>query len=88
VSLDRVRREPGRVSIAPALGVEQEYEMAKQNQDDKIGFGAFVNRAKSYCHYADLLVNRPNPEADPKNLSNDPIYLLYFHAAELALKAF
>ena len=45
---------------------------------------AFLNGAKQYCDAADILLSAARETVT----SLDPVYMLYFHAAELALKAF
>jgi hypothetical protein len=57
----------------------------RQEQTEKeVHCGAFVNGARNYCSAADLLLRMRQTAA----VSLDPIYMLYFHAAELALKGF
>ena len=56
-----------------------------QNETAKeIAFEAFLNGATQFCGAADLLVSG----LEPHKLQHDPAYVLYFHATELALKAF
>ena len=53
-------------------------------KNEDIRFGAFINGAINYCDHADILLHSP---ARNQN-ANDPVYLLYFQAAELVLKGF
>jgi len=58
---------------------------SKQNPPEKeVSPAAFLNGAKRYGEAADLLLSL----SGTAGISLDPIYMLYFHAAELALKAF
>jgi hypothetical protein len=48
---------------------------------------AFLNFARSYCEAANILLD-VNSTKEQNQLFLEPIYMLYFHATELALKAF
>ncbi|MGO8754499.1 MAG: hypothetical protein ACLQHK_04645 [Gallionellaceae bacterium] len=52
--------------------------------DEEILPDAYFNRAKTFCKAGDILFE----PLKSTNSSLDPAYLLYFHAAEMAIKAF
>jgi hypothetical protein len=59
--------------------------VSKQNPPEKeVSPAAFLNGAKRYGEAANLLLS----VSRTAGTSLEPIYMLYFHAAELALKAF
>ena len=58
--------------------------MTSNSNHSEIEPFAFLNGSRSYCDAANFLMEA---KADLRR-SYDPIYMLYFHAAELALKAF
>jgi hypothetical protein len=64
----------------------KEGEMAVQQDgaESEISFEAFLNGSKQFCRAADSLLGLRRSKDD----SLDPVYLLYFHSTELALKAF
>src|SRR6476660_4779149 len=55
----------------------------RNRAENELAFEAVLNGAKRFCMAADLLLSTPQAAS-----VNDPIYVLYFHATELALKAF
>jgi hypothetical protein len=48
---------------------------------------AFLNYALSYCESANILFE-VNSTKEQNRLLQEPIYMLYFHATELALEPF